>query len=54
VTQPDPHFEALLLHLKEARGFNFTGAIRLMDSTDSTDSTGSTGEPPPPPRENSP
>jgi two-component system CheB/CheR fusion protein len=25
VTQPDPDFEALLVYLKEARGFDFTG-----------------------------
>jgi len=28
VTQPDPQFEALLLYLKEARGFDFTGYKR--------------------------
>jgi two-component system CheB/CheR fusion protein len=28
VTQPDPQFEALLVYLKEARGFDFTGYKR--------------------------
>jgi two-component system CheB/CheR fusion protein len=28
VTQPDPQFEALLLYLKESRGFDFTGYKR--------------------------
>jgi two-component system CheB/CheR fusion protein len=28
VTSPDPHFEALLVYLKEARGFDFTGYKR--------------------------
>jgi two-component system, chemotaxis family, CheB/CheR fusion protein len=25
VSEPDPDFEALLVYLKEARGFDFTG-----------------------------
>ena len=28
MTQTDPHLEALLLHLKESRGFDFTGYKR--------------------------
>ena len=28
MTQPDPQFEALVLYLKEARGFDFTGYKR--------------------------
>jgi len=28
MTDPDPHFEALLLHMKESRGFDFTGYKR--------------------------